>query len=222
MASARATANGAPAEPDNDPASPFRRRLLDAMAAAIAEHGYPSTTVAEVVRRAQTSRRTFYEYFADRDACYADLLIEHNTTLVNEIVAAVDGDAAWHDQIEQAVDTWIAVGERNPALVVSWIRDAPSLGANAHRLQVQFSHAFVEMLLRLCNTKKLRAAGIGPISRQRAVIVMGGLRELTAVTVENGDRIRSIRGEAVDAVSSLLGPGRTPPRKSTPRRSPAR
>jgi AcrR family transcriptional regulator len=55
--------------------------------------GYPSTTVAELVRRAQTSRRTFYEFFADRDACYAALLVEHNTKLVSDIVAAVDGEA---------------------------------------------------------------------------------------------------------------------------------
>ena len=39
----------------------FRRRLLEGMAAAIRETGYRDATVADVVRHARTSRRTFYE-----------------------------------------------------------------------------------------------------------------------------------------------------------------
>ena len=41
----------------------FRRRLLEGMAAAIRETGYRDATVADVVRHARTSRRTFYEHF---------------------------------------------------------------------------------------------------------------------------------------------------------------
>src|SRR6266498_996015 len=40
-----------------------RGRLLDAMAAAVAEKGYAETTVSDVVDRAGVSRRTFYEQF---------------------------------------------------------------------------------------------------------------------------------------------------------------
>jgi AcrR family transcriptional regulator len=39
--------------------SNFRQRLLDALEASIASDGYPRTTVADIVRRARTSRRTF-------------------------------------------------------------------------------------------------------------------------------------------------------------------
>ena len=35
--------------------SNFRQRLLDALEEAIAEDGYPRTTVADIVRRARTS-----------------------------------------------------------------------------------------------------------------------------------------------------------------------
>lgn len=203
--SARAGSMSTTAREDEED-NPFRRRVLDAMAAEIADHGYPNTTVADVVRRAQTSRRTFYRFFADREACYVTLVVENNAKIVDEILAAVDPDAHWRDQIEQAIETWISVGEANPALLLSWIRDAPSLGANAHRLQVQFTQAFVAMVLKLCNTKQLRAAGVGPISRARAIVLMGGLRELTAITVENGGRIRDIRREAIDSAAALLGP----------------
>ena len=47
-----------------------RTRLVDAMAQIVAEKGYPATTVADVVERAGVSRRTFYEQFADKEACF--------------------------------------------------------------------------------------------------------------------------------------------------------
>ena len=46
-----------------------RQRLIDALAASITDVGYSATTVADIVRRARTSRRTFYENFTDREAC---------------------------------------------------------------------------------------------------------------------------------------------------------
>lgn len=43
--------------------------MLAAMAAALEEHGYAQTTVAQVLKGAGVSRRTFYEQFADKDDC---------------------------------------------------------------------------------------------------------------------------------------------------------
>jgi AcrR family transcriptional regulator len=42
-----------------------RERLIAAMAASVEERGYADTTVADVVRIARTSRRTFYQHFQD-------------------------------------------------------------------------------------------------------------------------------------------------------------
>ena len=68
----------------------FRRRLLEGMAAAIRECGYRDTTVADVVRHARTSRRTFYEHFPSKQACFIALLREANAAMVRQIAAAVD------------------------------------------------------------------------------------------------------------------------------------
>ena len=50
-------------------ASP-RARMLDAMTAAVAEHGYAATSIAEVINQARASRRTFYEQFTDKEDCF--------------------------------------------------------------------------------------------------------------------------------------------------------
>ena len=190
--------------------SNFRQRLLDALEAGIAEDGYPRTTVADIVRRARTSRRTFYEHFDSREACFVALLTDANAEQVRQISAAVDPHAPWRNQVRQAVEAWISSGESRSSLMLSWIRDVPSLGAAARRLQRDAMENFIEMVQALGDSDEFRAAGIGPISRQRIIMLLGGLRELTAITVEEGGRTSDITEEAVDASIALLAPSGAP------------
>jgi AcrR family transcriptional regulator len=189
-----------------DDASVFRQRLLDALAASIAAEGYRHTTVADIVRRARTSRRTFYQYFADKEACFVALLTAATAEMIREISAAVDPSAHRQIQVRQAVETWIACAESQPAIMLSWIRDVPSLGAAARRLQREVMEAFVVMVQTLCDTDQWREAGTGPVPRQLALLLIGGLHELIATTGEDGGRISDITEVAVRASIALLDP----------------
>jgi hypothetical protein len=60
------------------------------------------------------------------------------------------------------------------------------------------------MIQMLCDTEPMRAAGIGPVPRELAVMLLGGLRELAATTVEDGGRIRDVSETAVRASIALL------------------
>ena len=191
---------------DDEDKTNFRQRLLDALEEGIAEDGYPRTTVADIVRRARTSRRTFYEHFDSREACFVALLTDANAEQVRQIAAAVDATAPWRSQVRQAVEAWISSGESRSSLMLSWIRDVPSLGDAARRLQRDAMENFIEMLRALGDSGEFRAAGIGPVSRQRIIMLLGGLRELTAITVEEGVRVSDITEEAVDASIALLAP----------------
>ncbi len=184
----------------------FRQRLLDALEACIAEDGYPRTTVADIVRRARTSRRTFYEHFDSREACFVALLTDANAEQVRQISAAVDASAPWRHQVRQAIEAWISSGESRSSLMLSWIRDVPSLGTAARRLQRDVMENFVDMVQALGDSAGFRAAGVGPVSRQRIIMLLGGLRELTANTVEEGGRMSDITEEAVGASIALIAP----------------
>jgi AcrR family transcriptional regulator len=184
----------------------FRQRLLRALETAIAEDGYSRTTVSDIVRRARTSRRTFYEHFDSREACFVALLTEANADQVNQIAAAVDPTAPWRKQVRQAVEAWIYSGESRAPLMVSWIRDVPSLGNAARRLQRDAMENFIEMVQALGESDEFRTAGIGPVSRPRIIMLLGGLQELTAITVEEGGRMSDVTDEAVVASIALLTP----------------
>jgi AcrR family transcriptional regulator len=187
-------------------AAEFRRRLLEGMAAAIRECGFRDSTVADVVRHARTSRRTFYEHFPSKQACFIALLQEANAAMVSQIAVAVDPRAPWDAQVRQAIEAWIAAAESDLALTLSWIRDLPSLGADARHLQREWLEAFIVLIQNLSDTPELRAAGVAPPSRQLAIVLIGGLRELIAATVEDGGDIGGITEVAVRATQAMLGP----------------
>lgn len=191
-----------------DSTSAFQRRLLDALAASIAEKGYANTTVADIVRRARTSRRTFYEYFADRQSSLIALLTDANAATIHAIRASVDIGAPWQTQVTQAVLAWIDRTDATPTLTLTWIRDAPALGESARELHWAAMDAFVDLVQALGEGEVLRASGVGPVSRQRAILLLGGLRELTAYALENGTSVREISDEAVGAAIALLEPRR--------------
>ncbi|BBY19520.1 TetR/AcrR family transcriptional regulator [Mycolicibacterium litorale] len=184
----------------------FRQRLLDALESSIAEDGYQRTTVADIVRRARTSRRTFYEHFDGREACFLALLAEAYAGQVQQISAAVDPNSPWRVQVRQAIEAWISSAESRSALMLSATRDLPAIGAAARDLQREVTENFITMVQALGDTDEFHSAGIGPVSRQRVVMLLGGLRELTAITVEDGGRMSDITDEAVAASIALLRP----------------
>ncbi|HEX6470437.1 MAG TPA: TetR/AcrR family transcriptional regulator [Streptosporangiaceae bacterium] len=205
----RGASGAASAATRRDDTGGFRRRLLDGLAASIEDKGYRTTTVADIVRRARTSRRTFYEHFSGKEACFVALITHANAEMIHDIVAAVDRSAPWANQVRQAVEAWIACSEAEPALVLSWIRDVPSLGDAARRVQREVMEAFVETIQTFCDTDEWRAAGgAGPVPRQLVIMLLGGLRELIATTVEDGGRMGDVTEVAVQASIALLDPRR--------------
>ncbi|MEU4713968.1 TetR/AcrR family transcriptional regulator [Micromonospora purpureochromogenes] len=195
------------AEPSaSDDAGTFRQRLLDGLAVSIAEVGYRNTTVADVVRHARTSRRTFYAHFSDKEACFVALLTDANEEMIRQISAAVDPSALWTSQVRQAIEAWIASAESAPAITLSWIRDVPALGTAARRLQRDVMESFILMIQTLCDTDEWRSVGAGPVARPLAIMLLGGLRELIAATVEDGGPISDVTEVAVQASIALLSP----------------
>lgn len=193
------------AAPAADPGGQFRRRLLDGLADSIVERGYRASTVADIVRYARTSKRTFYDHFAGKEECFLELLRADNERLGEEIRSAVDPEADWRDQIRQSVEAYVAHIEARPPIALSWIRDVPSLGAAARPAQRRGLQMMTDLLIDLTGSPGIHRAGLRPLTQPLAVILLGGLRELTALAVEDGRDIREIVQPAVDASIALLG-----------------
>jgi AcrR family transcriptional regulator len=189
----------------DDVISPFRRRLLDGLDASINERGYRDTTVADIVRHARTSKRTFYGEFSSKEDCFIELLRSNNEEMIKRIRGSVDPEADWQQQIRQAVDAYVDHIASRPAITLTWIREAPALGAVAQPLHRMAMTAFTDMLVDLSDSPGFRRADLPPITPQLALIIVGGLRELTALFVEDGHDVRGITDTAVTASTAILG-----------------
>lgn len=183
----------------------FRLRLLDGLAASITDKGYRDTTVADIVRHARTSKRTFYDHFPSKEQCFIELLRANNTELITRIRVAVDPDAPWQVQISAAVGAYVAHIESAPAITLSWIRELPALGTGARPLQRTALGELSDLLIELSDSAGFRQAGLPQLTRPIAIILLGGLRELTALIVEDGRDIREIYQPALAASTALLG-----------------
>ena len=182
----------------------FRRRLLDGLAASIEERGYRDSTVADIVRHARTSKRTFYDHFATKEQCFFDLLTANNEELVGTLRDAVDPAAPWQEQVRQAVSAYVGTIEATPAITLSWIRELPALGPAARPLMRRSSGRLAEAIVDLSGGDGFARAGLAPLSATAAVILVGGLRELTAQTVEDNEPVAGMIDPAVAVATALL------------------
>lgn len=196
------TATGEPAA--GTPVEPFRDRLLDGLTASIAERGYRDTTVADIVRHARTSKRTFYGHFDTKEQCFVELLRSNNEVLISGIREAVDPEADWELQIRQAVGAYVDHIVARPAITLSWIRELPGLGIAAMPLHRWAMDRLTDLLVDLTAGPGFIRAGIPVVARPLAVLLLGGLRELTALIVEDGGDLNGVLGPAVTASIALL------------------
>jgi AcrR family transcriptional regulator len=90
-----------------------RRRMLTAMAIALEEHGYAQTTVAQVLKGAGVSRRTFYEQFADKDDCLLAAYEEAEGRVW--AVASAAGPDPWPQRVRAALGAVLDLFAAEPA-----------------------------------------------------------------------------------------------------------
>jgi AcrR family transcriptional regulator len=182
-------------------------RLIAAMAASVKERGYADTTVADVVRIARTSRRTFYEHFEDRAACFLALFDATNDRLIAAIADSVDPSSELELQVDQALGTYLDAVASNPELYRAFVRELPALGDRgaAHQLAVieRFANQLVELVEE--GRREQPALPTAPLTVDAAIMIVGGVRELMVIAAQQGRDVRELRAEIAAVVSAIVG-----------------
>ncbi len=71
-----------------------RERLIAGLAEAVAEKGYATVTLSDIVKQAKVSRRVFYANFESKEQCFLaafEVVVGHLHELVAEAAVEVDG-----------------------------------------------------------------------------------------------------------------------------------
>jgi AcrR family transcriptional regulator len=176
------------------------------MAASIEEKGYRETTVADVVRIARTSRRTFYEHFEDREACFLALFDSVNDATIEAIAAAVRPELPLEEQVDIALEAYIDAITAHPALYQSFVRELPGLGQAGADRQLAVIERFAQLLVDLVDSGRREQPEIAarPLSLDVAIMIVGGLRELAVISLQKGRDLREVHRSAGETVKAIL------------------
>jgi AcrR family transcriptional regulator len=170
-----------------------RARVLTAMAEVAGELGAADVAVAQVVERAGVSRRTFYELFEDREACF--LAAFERALAVAEAYVSADYDptADWVVRTRAGLRALVSSVEHEPAL--ARLAVVESLGAGTRALGLR-RRAF-DRLVAAVDAGRAGMNGSSTATALTAEGVVGG-----AVSVIHG---RLVSGES-ERLAELVNP----------------
>lgn len=177
------------------PADP-RGRLLGGLARAIVEKGYAAATIADVVRHARVSKRTFYEHFSDKEGCYLALYAAVNDHLLAVIRDAVHGDGSWRARVETAARACFSELAAQPALTRTFLVEIQAAGPRALAARRAMHDRFADHLRVLSAEAAADEPALTPLSPLLATAVAGGISELM---------LQAVEGERTSQLADLTG-----------------
>jgi AcrR family transcriptional regulator len=193
-------------------------RLIEGLAAAINEKGYASTTIADIVRHARVSKRTFYENFPDKESCFLATYEIASARAIQTIVEAAQEELPWEEQIRAATEAHLRVLESEPVLTRTFLLEIQAAGSRALEMRREVHHRFAEVLAGFVARARKKHPELRALSPRMAIAIVGGINELLLMAVEkDGARHLVELGEtAAELIRAVLVA--PPPGKRTKRR----
>jgi AcrR family transcriptional regulator len=178
-----------------------RERIITALVDTVAEHGYNATTVAHITKAASVSRRTFYEHFADKEACFLaayEMVADH---IRDSMRVAAEAFEDWPQQVRAALATMLRFLAGEPELARLVMIEPVAAGgeiAARHRASMQ---GFVEIL----KAGRPEHSGDRPLPEATEETLVGGLLSLIVREISAG-RAAELEKLLPDLVELTLSP----------------
>lgn len=172
-----------------------RERMLLAVAEAVAEQGFATTTVADIIARARLSRRTFYEHFADKEECYLaayDTVVEQLLSAVGQAYEQAD---EWPRKVHDGLETFLAYLAAEPAFARMCIVEVVAAGPDARSRRDAAMRVFVDFL----EPGRAEAPRGLVVPALAAEVVVGGIYEIIYSRLQ-----RDAADELVEMLPELL------------------
>ncbi len=184
--------------PDRSHDAEHRSRLLEGMATAVAGSGYSVTTIADVVREAGVSRRTFYEQFATKADCFIALYEAASRNALTVLRHAIDPAHDWEQQLESALSAYLGAMAQNPTLMRTLFVEILGLGNDGLAARRRVNQEIVSFMLEVVNAGQGDRKRKSPLTRETATAVVGGINELVLQAIEQ-NRVSQLRDLAAPA-----------------------
>ena len=99
------------------------------MARAVTACGYAELTTSDIVREANVSKRTFYQFFKDKSECLIALFNHSAQRIEATLRASIDPQGDWSSQIDRTIQIYLETLAANPVLLRTLFVEILALGA---------------------------------------------------------------------------------------------
>jgi AcrR family transcriptional regulator len=112
-----------------------KRRIEQAMVAAVSRHGYAGTTLRELVALAGVSKSTFYDHFESKQECFLATFDEILAAVAERVRAAYQVEGDFRQKLTSAVSCVMEIAVAEPETAMLATVESLSLGSVgiAHR-----------------------------------------------------------------------------------------
>lgn len=172
------------------------------MARSVADKGYADTTIADIVRIAGVSRRTFYEHFVGKADCLLALFSAASRRALGVLEQAIDPSQDWRVQVPRVLRAYLECLGENPLLLRTLFIEILGIGAPGLAVRRRMNAEIAGFMQAVIN-----ADGRERISPAMAMAVVGGVHELVLQAIEDDrlDSLQALAGPASALVRAVTG-----------------
>ena len=163
-----------------------RGRMLAAIADAVAAKGYAATTVGDVVGGAGVSRKTFYEHFVDKEACFLAAWDVGVGILFDAIAQAQDGAADPIERLRLGVRGYLRTLADEPAFARTFLIEVVAAGPSAERRRAGVHARFADLLAASHELARGELDGLREVPAPLFRAAVGAINELVSDYVRSG------------------------------------
>lgn len=163
----------------------YRSRLLEGMAHSVALKGYADTTVADIVREAGVSKRTFYECFATKKDCLIALYVAASHGAFKVLKDAIDPARDWQTQVDHALNAYLGCLAGNPALLRTLFIEILGLGPAGLQVRRQMNQELADFVVQVVHAGHRHSPQDAALTAAMAMAVVGGINELVLQAIES-------------------------------------
>lgn len=168
------------------------------MAQCVSEKGYADTTIADIVRAAAVSRRTFYEHFQTKADCLIALYEAASHASLKVLRDAIDPRLDWQRQVDRALAAYLGCLASNPVLLRTLFIEILSLGPPGLAARRRVNREIADFVMQSINSMH----GPHAISAEMAMAIVGAVNELVLQAIEN-DTVQDL-GQFLATASALV------------------
>jgi AcrR family transcriptional regulator len=175
------------------PAEEVRGRVMAGMVTAVEEKGYAATTVADIARAARISRRTLYEHFDDKEACFLAAYSMMSDTLITQVVTAARAVPAGLERVHASTAAYFQALGDQPEVARAFLTEINAVGPAGLDLRVKVNQRFATMMADLV-AESVGQPGdqlpdgryVRPFDANMASALVGGINELVLQAIVTG------------------------------------